>query len=150
MKALRLCFGSDHAGLALRQALAEAMRTAGHAVREVGATSGDPYDYPDASDLVARAVLEQSADFGVLVCGSGVGVSIRANRYFGIRAANCCSVEMARLSRQHNHTNILCLGERLVELGLAESILNAFLTTEEDTAERHCRRVDKLDREIKE
>ena len=90
-------------------------------------------------------MLAGGTDLGVLVCGTGIGVSIRANRYSGIRAANCCTTEMAVLARQHNHANVLCLGARLLNLEQAEEIARVFLQTEEDTSERHSRRVRKLD-----
>lgn len=110
-----------------------------------GAMSTDSYDYPDAADLVVSELLSGRADLGVLVCGSGIGISIRANRHAGIRAANCCSAEMATLARQHNHANVLALGERLVSEGDAMEIFDAFLAGEPDLAERHARRVVKLD-----
>lgn len=142
---MRIAFGSDHAGFDLRHALAAGFAADGHDVSELGATSDAAYDYPDAADLVCEAVLSGSADLGVLVCGTGIGVSIRANRHSGIRAANCCNPEMATLARQHNHANILCLGARLLNLGQAAEITRVFLQTEEDASERHARRVRKLD-----
>lgn len=142
---MRLAFGSDHAGYALRSALAAMARTQGHTVTECGATGGEPYDYPDAADAVSEAIRIHQADLGVLICGSGIGMSIRANRYRGVRAALCCSVESARLARQHNHANVLCLGERTGSPEEARAILQAFLDTPPDEAERHVRRVRKLD-----
>lgn len=142
---MRLVFGSDHAGFDYRAVLADWSVKKGYIVEEVGATSGEPYDYPCASDEVAQKVLGGSADMGVLCCGTGIGVSIRANRYNGIRAANCCSVQMAQLARQHNHANVLCLGARTTSVDDAIQILDAFLTTQENTEDRHVRRVTELD-----
>lgn len=142
---MRLAFGSDHAGYALRRELAEVARELGHTVSETGAEGAAPYDYPDAADSVARAIQAHEADLGVLVCGSGIGMSIRANRHRGVRAALCCSVEAAKLARQHNHANVLCLGERTGSQEEARTILAAFLDTPTDEAERHVRRVRKLD-----
>lgn len=142
---MNLVFGSDHAGFAFRQHLAWHAKGLGHSVTERGAPNLDSYDYPNASDAVAHDILQGNADLGVLICGSGIGVSIRANRYPHIRAALCTSDELARLARQHNHANVLCLGERIVPLELAVSMLVTFIETEVDPAERHMNRVRKLD-----
>ena len=142
---MRIVFGSDHAGFLLRQTLETWAKEQGHEVSSFGATSEEPYDYPDASDAVACELLRNHGVIGVLVCGTGIGVSIRANRYDHIRAANCCSTKMAELARLHNHANVLCLGSRTTEPNEAVLILNAFLSTGEDQAERHSRRVQKLD-----
>lgn len=142
---MKLAFGSDHAGFTLRSALERWAELRGEEVSRWGAMSLDAYDYPDAADAVCQEVLAGRADLGVLVCGSGIGISIRANRHAGIRAANCCSRQMAELARLHNHANVICFGERLIAEADAISALEAFLTTEPDHAERHVRRVEKLD-----
>jgi ribose 5-phosphate isomerase B len=142
---MRIAFGSDHAGLTLRTALEAHAAQEGHHVESFGAQTNSPYDYPDAADLVCQKILAGEADLGVLICGSGIGISIRANRHAGIRAANCCSPEMARLARLHNHANILAMGERLIDEDLAIQTLDAFLDTAPDLDERHVRRVRKLD-----
>ena len=142
---MTVAFGSDHAGFHLREALILVAEANNHHVIRYGATGDSPYDYPDASDGVARSVLSGEAVQGVLICGTGIGVSIRANRYIGIRAAVCCSVETAELARAHNHANVLCLGARTTPVDLATSILLAFWESPEDHDERHDRRVRKLD-----
>lgn len=142
---MKLIFSSDHAGFLARQSLAEVARAWGHDVTEVGAPSEASYDYPEASDLAVERVLDGSADFGILICGSGIGVSIRANRYHGIRAALCMTVEMAELARMHNHANVLCLASRLTPETELEQILSKFLTTAPDEGERHVRRIRELD-----
>lgn len=142
---MTLVFGSDHAGFEFRQELARRARDWGHTVEEVGAESTDAYDYPFASDAVAMRIVQKTADFGVLVCGSGIGVCIRANRYRGVRAANVCTAEMAELARLHNDANVLCLGARLVSIETAEAALQKFLATETAPEERHRRRVQQLD-----
>lgn len=144
---MKLVFGSDHAGFELRQQLARAATADGHEVRELGARSAQSFDYPLASDEVCASLLNKEADLGVLICGSGIGVEIRANRYNGIRAANCTSVKMAELARQHNHANVLCLGARLLEPEEARQILQAFLRSQPDMMERHQKRVELLDKE---
>lgn len=107
--------------------------------------SPESYDYPDAADALCRRLLEGKLDFGILICGSGIGISIRANRHLGIRAALCTSPEMAELSRQHNHANVLCLGARITEPDVAIKCLDAFLNATPDPGERHVRRIVKLD-----
>ena len=145
---MRLIFGADHAGLPMRLALAEWARVNGHQVDEVGALEDSAYDYPAASDLVVEDVLSKRADLGIICCGTGIGVSIRANRHTRIRAANCCNTEMAHLARMHNHANILCLGGRLMDVPTGIDILKAFLETEESEEERHLKRVGMLDQNV--
>lgn len=120
-------------------------RGQGHHTICVGATDESPYDYPDAADLACAQVLGGEAEMGVLVCGSGIGVCIRANRHMGIRAADCSSVEMAAMAREHNHANVLCLGQRTMSEAAATTIMEAFLAGQESAEERHKRRVQKLD-----
>lgn len=142
---MNIVFGTDHAGFALSEALRTYAAAQGHQVWSVGATSEEAYDYPIAADLAVADILSGKADLGVLVCGSGIGISIRANRYAGIRAANCCSAQMAEMARRHNHANALCLGSRLLDVSEAEAILAKFLHTDEDTEARHVRRVEGMD-----
>lgn len=143
---MRLGIGSDHAGFDLSRSLAQRCRDLGHEVIEVGAMSEEPYDYPDAADALAPMILNGSVELGVLVCGTGIGISIRANRHPGIRAAVCCTPESAELARRHNHANVLCLGGRTLTREQALDILAAFLATDTDRDERHLRRIMKLDR----
>ncbi len=140
-----LAFGSDHAGFKLRKFLEQRAVEAGHTIQSFGALSQESFDYPVAADPVCEAVLKGEAEFGILICGSGVGISIRANRHPGIRCALCFTPELAAMAREHNHANVLALGERLLEPEMASQILSTFLTTEPDTAERHVRRVQQLD-----
>ena len=145
---MRLVLGSDHAGFQLRGLLASWAKQHGHEVVEVGAQDENPYDYPDAADLAIKPLLQGEFDKGILVCGSGGGVCIRANRYIGVRAILCYNVEQAWLARQHDHANVLCLGQRLTSSQNAIQILDTFLKTPEDLDERHCRRVQKLDQPL--
>lgn len=147
---MNIVFGSDHAGFAMREALSAYAAKQGHHVWSVGAESEEPYDYPDAADLAVPDVLSGKARFGVLVCGTGIGIDIRANRHPGIRAANCLTEEMATMARTHNHANVLCLGARLLGISEAEAILGTFLATAEDSAVRHVRRVEGMDRALRE
>lgn len=142
---MTLVFTSDHAGFALRKHLAGWARARGYTVVEKGAPSEDSYDYPHAADEGVPIILSGEATFGVFICGSGIGICIRANRHRGIRAANCWNVESATLARLHNNANVLCLGQRLIDPSLAEQICEAFVTGETDPADRHARRVGMLD-----
>ena len=142
---MTIVFASDHAGFRMREELARDAQSLGHDTISVGATSEDAYDYPDAADAGCAVILGGGAQMGVFVCGSGAGICMRANRHNGIRAAACSSVEMARLARQHNHANVLCLGQRTIESALALEVLEAFLDEPEDLAERHVRRVAKIE-----
>jgi ribose 5-phosphate isomerase B len=117
----------------------------GHAVREYGATDEQPFDYPDAAAEVAERIQKGEAEFGVLICGTGIGMSIAANRFKGIRAAPCCDIEVSKLAREHNFANILCLGARLIEPDEAMAIFDTFLSEPESTEPRHQRRVMKMD-----
>lgn len=147
---MRVAIGSDHAGFAFRRRLVDHLRASGHDVEEFGAPDEGRFDYPLASDEVAQAILDQTHDRGILVCGSGIGVCIRANRHPGIRAAQCFTVEMAQLARAHNHANVVCIGERVQEYSDVEQIVDAFLVGEEDAGERHAHRVELLDAPVNE
>jgi ribose 5-phosphate isomerase B len=142
---MTIVLAADHAGFALRQHLAEFVRNRGDEAIEVGAPSEEPFDYPDAADDAVGYVLDGRARFGVFVCGTGIGICMRANRYKGIRGAPCTSVQMALLAREHNDANVLCLGARITADSLAVQILEAFLSEPASEVERHKRRVAKLD-----
>ena len=136
--------GSDHGGLQLKDLLAERLRAWGQVVEDVGTDSTDSVDYPDFAAKVATAVAEGRADLGLLVCGTGIGMSIKANRFKGVRAALCTTTYMARMARSHNDANVLCLGERVLGPGQAEDVLRAFLDAAFEGG-RHARRIAKFD-----
>ncbi|MBA4758598.1 ribose 5-phosphate isomerase B [Sphingosinicella sp.] len=138
-----IAIGSDHAGYVLKSAVADWLKEAGHEVLDLGTNGGESVDYPDFGRAVGEAVASGKAEKGVVVCGSGIGISIAANRVKGARAALCMNGLMARLSRQHNDANILALGERLIGIETARDCLNEFLNTPFEGG-RHQRRVDKL------
>jgi ribose 5-phosphate isomerase B len=135
--------GADHAGFEYKQKIVELLRAMGIEVIDLGAASADSVDYPDFAHSVAEAVASGRAQAGVLVCGSGIGMSIVANKHAGVRAANVESVEAARLSREHNDANVLALGARLTTWDKAKEILLAFLGAEFQGG-RHQKRVDKI------
>jgi ribose 5-phosphate isomerase B len=139
----RLIAGSDHAGLNLRAEAVRVAREKGFEVEDLGPFSGDSVDYPDYALQVAQAVAGGKARFGLLVCGTGIGMSIAANKVRGIRAAHCCTELEARMARAHNDANVLCLGERVLGLGLGAAVVSAFLAQPFEGG-RHQRRVDKI------
>ncbi len=138
-----IAVGCDHAGYALKSALAAALKCAGHAVLDLGCDGFDRADYPDHAHAVCRAVESGRARFGVLVCGSGVGMSIAANRHPDIRCALVSEVTTARLSREHNDANVIALGARLIGEVAALEIVRAFLATPYEGG-RHDQRLAKL------
>ena len=136
--------GSDHAGFDLKERVKEWLEARGLAVEDVGTSSPQQVDYPDYAHLVARAVSSGRRARGVLICGTGIGVSIAANRHAGVRAAVACSEETARLAREHNDSNVLALGGRTLDPVVAERILDVWLATP-FAGGRHERRVKKID-----
>jgi ribose 5-phosphate isomerase B len=142
---VKVVFGADHGGYRLKAELVELVRKAGHEVEDLGTSSGESTDYPDYAHQVARKVASGAFARGILVCGSGVGMSIAANRHEGIRAVVCSDVYTARMSRSHNDANVLCLGERVVGPGLAAEIVTTWLREEPEANERHARRRAKIE-----
>jgi len=140
---VKLYVSSDHAGFGLRQALVAHLRRRGHEVIDFGAPTATAVDYPDEALKVARAVRDDASTRGVLLCGSGVGVCIAANKVRGVRAVDAWNLESARLSRAHNDANVLCLGARLVGETEAFAIADAWLETPFEGG-RHERRVEKI------
>jgi ribose 5-phosphate isomerase B len=140
---MKVAIASDHAGLPLKRELVEVLQSRGYEVKDSGTHSGDSVDYPDFASEVARAVGKGEVERGVLVCGTGIGMSIVANKYRGVRAAVCTSEFEARMARGHNDANVLCVGQRVVGGGLARAILAVFLETAFEGG-RHERRVQKI------
>ena len=140
---MKIAFGADHAGFNLKKDLIDWVKESDHQVLDFGTYSEESVDYPDYAFPAAEAVAAGIADYGIIICGSGVGVSITANKVQGIRAANCFSAEMADLSRQHNNANVLTLGSRLISLELAKEIVTAFIEGEFQGG-RHMIRVEKI------
>ncbi len=141
---MHIAVGSDHAGFKLKEAIKKYLAQKGHEVEDVGTHSDASTDYPDYAAGVAKAVAQGRVPAGVLVCGSGVGMCMTANRFRGVRAVLAPTVEHARLGRLHNNANVLCLGERLTPSDLAFEILDTFLSQEFEGG-RHQKRVDKID-----
>jgi ribose 5-phosphate isomerase B len=142
---MKIAIASDHGGWQLKNLLRDRLREAGHEVSDLGGSS-ERSDYPGSGAAVGRSVAEGRADRGVLVCGSGIGVAIAANKIPGVRAATIHETVSARLFREHNDGNVVCLGERLVGPEMAWEIVQVFLTTEHQGG-RHAERVEQI-REI--
>lgn len=143
---MKIIAAADHGGFNLKNALVERLRKAGHEVTDLGTQSSESTDYPDYAHKVATAVATGAAERGLLVCGSGVGMAIAANRHKGVRAVNCSDTFTARYSRMHNDANILTLGERVVGPGLAADIVDLWITTPFSKDEsRHAARIAKIE-----
>jgi ribose 5-phosphate isomerase B len=138
---MRVAIASDHGGFRLKGALVSMLRGHGDLVIEdLGTHNDESTDYPDYAHELARGIVAGKYDRGVLVCGTGVGMAISANRHEGVRCVNCSDTYTAKLSRQHNDSNILAIGERVVGRGLAWEIVSAWLAEPADLDERHARR----------
>jgi ribose 5-phosphate isomerase B len=139
----KIALAADHAGFTLKDKLRDDLAERGYETVDLGTNDEASVDYPDFGRALGEAVAAGQADFGVLVCGTGIGISIAANRVSGVRAAVCHDVTTARLSRQHNDANVLALGARIVGSAVAHDCLHAFLETEFEGG-RHARRTEKL------
>ena len=141
---MRIAIGADHAGFALKQQLAEHLRQLGHELIDKGTDSDQPVDYPDFAEAVGGALLSGEAERGVLVCGSGVGASVSANKIPGIRAGLCHDPYSARQGVEHDDMNILVLGARVIGVEMAYELVDRFLAAKFNGAERHRRRLEKI------
>ena len=141
---MRLALSSDHAGYELKRDLAAILGQQGHVILDLGTHSTAPSDYPDAAESVANALRGGDADRGIIVCGSGAGVSIAANKFPGIRAAVCHDTYTAHQPVEHDDMNVLCLGSRVIGASLAQDIVAAFLAATFSGESRHLRRLEKV------
>ncbi len=141
---MKVAVGNDHAGVRLKWVLVEYLEELGVEVDNRGVDAEKSVDYPDIAERVARAVVDGQADLGLLLCGTGIGMSIAANKVRGVRAAACCCEYHARIARQHNHANICCLGARVIGPELAKAIVREFVETPVSDEERHLRRCRKV------
>jgi RpiB/LacA/LacB family sugar-phosphate isomerase len=141
---MRIVVGADHAGYILKQEMGEVLRQAGHEVLDVGTNSTAPVDYPDFAEAVGRAVMDGRSERGVLICGSGVGASVAANKLPGIRAAVCHDTYSAHQGVEHDDMNVLVLGGRIVGPALALELVRAFVAARFTGEERHIRRLGKV------
>jgi len=134
----------DSAAFELKNKAIEFLQNRGYAVKDYGAFDSNPSDYPDFAAAAARAVSSGEHQYGILICGTGIGMSIAANKIKGIRCAHCCDVFSASATREHNNANMLAIGSRITPEDTALKIIEVFLTTPFSTEERHIRRVDKI------
>jgi len=140
---MRIAIGSDHAGFAMKQAIVGLLSELGHSCEDFGCFNSNSVDYPDIAQPVAEAVSKKSFDRGILVCSTGIGMSIVANKVPGIRAAVCHDTFSARRAREHNDANVLCLGEWVIGQGLMREIVTTYLSAD-FVGGRHTRRVEKI------
>jgi ribose 5-phosphate isomerase B len=141
---MKIAIASDHAAIDMKAALATWLRETGHEVTDLGADSKESVDYPDYGYALAEHVAAGKAERGVALCGTGIGISIAANRHPAIRCAVVTEPFSAQLARDHNDANVLALGERILGLEMAKACLKAFIETESGSGERHARRIGKL------
>ena len=141
---MRIALAADHAGYLLKNELKSKLSEQGHEVTDLGTNSATPTDYPDSADAVATAILAGQAERGIIVCGSGAGVSIAANKFPGIRAAVCHDTYTAHQAVEHDDMNVLCLGSRVIGSALACEIVDAFLRAQFSHEDRHQRRLNKI------
>lgn len=140
---MRIAIGNDHRASELKFTIIRFLESEGHTALNFGCDSTEPVDYPDYAALVAEAVAGRKAELGILICSSGIGMSIAANKHRGIRAALCCTPLMATRSRQHNNANVLCLGADFIDTDTALQIVRNFISTGFEGG-RHQRRLDKI------
>ena len=140
---MQIALGGDHAGFEYKEELIVHLKSSGIEITDHGPKSDDSVDYPDFVKPVTRDVLEKKADFGIVICGSGNGVAMTANKFKGIRAALCWNTDLAKLARQHNNANVLAIPARFVPLKLALEMTDIFLNTPFEGG-RHARRVEKI------
>jgi len=142
---MKIAAGADHAGYEAKEHLKRWLAERGHDVEDLGTHGSSSVDYPDFAERVGRAVAAGTAELGLLICGSGIGMSIAANKIPGIRAAHCTDPYQGRVARQHNDANVLCMGARVSGLGVMEDTLQAFLEHQFERG-RHAARVEKIHR----
>lgn len=142
---MKIAIGCDHAGIILKDTVMECVRAMGHEPVYMGCPDANSCDYPIYGRAVAKAVKSGQCDMGILMCGTGCGISLAANRIPGIRCVNCSDVATARLSREHNDANVISIGSRIVGTELACDLIKAFLSTPFSNGPRHIKRIEMID-----
>jgi len=140
---MKIAIGSDHAGFELKEIISQLLQEMGHEVIDMGTASNSSVDYPDFAETVSKAVSEGSVDRGILICGTGIGMSIVANKFKNVRAALCNDLFTAKMSRLHNDANVLAIGGRIVGKDLAKEIVNIWINTPFEGG-RHLKRLEKI------
>ncbi len=141
---MKFYIACDHAGFNIKENVENIVKNLGHEIIDLGTNSNDRVDYPDFAHKLSLAVLEDKNSFGILICGTGIGMSVTANKHKGIRAALCHNAYTAEMARAHNNANVLCFGERVVGIGVIESMIKAWCETEFEGG-RHSNRVKKIE-----
>lgn len=141
---MKIVIASDHAGFEYKNLLLKDIKEQGYDVTDLGVFNEEPADYPDQAELVANAILDKKAEKGLIICGSGVGVCVAANKFKNIRAGVCHDVYSAHQCVEHDDVNVLCIGQRVIGIELAKEVILAFLAAKFSHAPRHQRRLDKI------
>ena len=141
---MRIVIGSDHAGFELKSTIVSYIQDLGHQIIDVGTNNAEPVDYPEYAEAVGKAILEERADRGIMICGSGVGASIAVNKLPGIRAGLCHDTYSAHQGVEHDNINVLIMGARVIGIETARELVRAYIGAEFTEDERHLRRLDKL------
>jgi ribose 5-phosphate isomerase B len=141
---MRVVIGGDHAGFQLKQIIGDSLRSAGHTIIDVGTDSEEPVDYPDYAEALGKVIVQDQAERGVLICGSGVGASVAVNKIPGIRAGLCHDSYSAHQGVEHDEMNVLVLGARVIGTALARELVDCFLAAQFNHEERHQRRLQKV------
>lgn len=141
---MRIVIGSDHAGFELKGTIVSYIQDLGHQIIDVGTNNAEPVDYPEYAEAVGKAILEERADRGIMICGSGVGASIAVNKLPGIRAGLCHDTYSAHQGVEHDNINVLIMGARVIGIETARELVRAYIGAEFTKEERHLRRLDKL------
>ncbi len=142
---MKIAIGCDHGGFDLKKRVIEHLEKNGHEVIDFGCDSKESVDYPEFGHKVGHAVVDGEAEKGIVICSTGIGISISANKVPGVRAALCCNDYMAKMTRLHNDSNVLAMGASIVGPGMALSMVDTFLSTEFSEGERHVRRIKKIE-----
>ena|SRR5688572_23354883 len=142
---MKVAIASDHGGFRYKNLLLQDIRKAGYELNDLGSFNEEPTDYPDHAEAIANEILKRKAERGIIICGSGVGVCVTANKFKGIRAGVCHDTYSARQAVEHDDVNILCIGERVIGIELAREIIFSFLAAKFSQEARHKKRLDKLD-----
>ncbi|WP_462254121.1 ribose 5-phosphate isomerase B [Ekhidna sp.] len=140
---MNIAIGGDHAGFQYKERIIKHLESQGHTIKDFGPNSDDSVDYPDHVHPLAKSVASNECDLGILICGSGNGVAMTANKHDNVRAALCWNTELAALAKQHNNANVICLAARFLAYEYAESLVDTFVSTDFEGG-RHQRRVDKI------
>ncbi len=142
---MKIAIGSDHGGFEYKKEIISMLTEQGHNVKDFGTYTTDSCDYPEYAKSVAKAVADNEYERGILICGTGIGMSIVSNKFKGIRAALCSDTFSAKATREHNDSNILCLGARVISLDLAKEITSTWIDTPFSNEERHIRRINMIE-----